>query len=329
MLTIFEGPDGGGKSQFARWFAWNDPARVLIDPPRVDDHGPYLGESSIAPHYWRSIVGARAGYTVYMDRSWIAEPIYGAAFRGGDDRIGIAYRRMLERGAWSARAVVALFLPPFEVCAESFQRRREEEYLPDTDRLRAVYQGYLGLIEGTRTLDLPCVVVDYTRHRRAQIRDLIAAVRPPVDACGLGAGRFEPGRSILVVGDRPGPCHPERGGDCGAPFVTFQRGGCSVWLSEQLEAAGIPESNLYFINAYSRDGATASPFFLSHLRPPLVVALGERAADWARTVAQVNAVEVPHPQYWRRFHAHDDKSYPLIEEIHRYYARSGRFKEIR
>jgi thymidylate kinase len=317
MLTIFEGPDGGGKSTFGRWYCDHAFTAFQDDPVVTHNHGPYLGQGDIAHLYWKTIEKARAAYHVFADRSWIAEPIYSAAFRREPSRIPIAYRRMLERGAWTARTVVVLFLPPLEVCEVNFARRQGEEYLSTVADLRDVYYRYTWLLNGAEPMDLPYVVADYTRHRRDAIADMIEAVRPPADGCGFGGGRFDPGRSVLIVGDRPGPFNPKHG-DRGVPFVQFQSLGCSVWLAEQLEEAGIPESDLYWINAYSRDGRPVSPFFLEALQPPLVIALGQNAGEWTDREANIEATVVEHPQHWKRFHYNSEKQYPLITEISQY-----------
>lgn len=124
---------------------------------------------------------------------------------------------------------------------------------------------------------------------------------------GPGAGAFRPGVTLLV-GERPGVA---RSGELKhrLPFVTFTRSGCALWLTEQLEVAGVPESDLYWINAYDALGIPTSSDFVSALEPNLIVALGDLAERWCRA-AELTHVAVPHPQYWKRFRARED--YPLL-----------------
>jgi hypothetical protein len=132
MLTILEGPDGGGKTCFAETLT-SQPGSEAV----TYDHGPYLEHAEIARLYWpmieRALVPPRQ--EVLADRSWLAEPVYGDAYRGGANRLPVAHRRLLERAALAAHAVVGFFLPPAERCAETFLRRLDREYLPDVSAL--------------------------------------------------------------------------------------------------------------------------------------------------------------------------------------------------
>lgn len=314
MLTILEGPDGGGKSTFASFLA----SRGAF---HVHDHGPYKGETNIAPKYFNSIVEARS-WPIIMDRSWVAEPIYGAAFRGGTDRIGTARRRMLERAAYSVRGVVALFMPPYDVCRRTFLARLDQEYLETPTELANVYDGYLGLVRGVFDVSgeayaaphgLPYVVADWTRHTPQAIAMMIEAARPAANR-GPGSGHWWPDESILIVGDR------NDAGDFASevsPFTSWVEDGHGSWLAETLEEAGIPERRLYWINSHDHHGRPASSEWINELRPRSVVCLGKEAAQWffawtgAKYMGSVH--EVQHPKYWKTHHS--DELYPLIDAI--------------
>src|ERR1019366_6058590 len=101
QVTIFEGADGAGKTTLIE--------KIRCENKWVDfkifHHGPCSGENSIARHYLASLEAARHLPT-FMDRSWMSEPIYGSAFREGQDRIGVAFRRMLDRVALSLGGIV-------------------------------------------------------------------------------------------------------------------------------------------------------------------------------------------------------------------------------
>jgi polyphosphate kinase 2 (PPK2 family) len=109
VLTIFEGPDGSGKTTAAREYAEQTGARYVHFPalPRVK-HG--LGRM-----YVEAMLPALLGYhDVVFDRCWLSETPYGEAFREGQDRLTQADRRMLERLALRCGAVVVKCLPEWD-----------------------------------------------------------------------------------------------------------------------------------------------------------------------------------------------------------------------
>lgn len=313
MLTILEGPDGGGKTTFTRGYASGAP---------VYDHGPYPDATArtLPILYAPMIQEARESRRLVVgDRSWLAEPVYGAAYRNGANRLTVVARRMLERAALDARAVVALFLPGIERCVETFAARRGEEYLDSVGQLEAVYAGYLGyLVDGPMRpglfgylTDLPLVVADWTRHRPGQLAELIEAARPRFGH-GPGAGHLDQG-SVLLVGDRPSEPDPVLRD---APFTSFHRGGCSAWLAELLEEEGVPERRLYWVNANTTGGTVRRRELTELLEQHAfreVVALGENAAHSLRSIGLAYLRSVEHPQYWKRFHHHE--RYPLLDVL--------------
>lgn len=122
----------------------------------------------------------------------------------------------------------------------------------------------------------------------------------PLANRGPGAGAWCPGESVLLVGDRP---NNMRHGDLKSrlPFVSMHDGGCSVWLADQLDTAGIPEERLYWINAYNHFDHPTPHDFLTELRPRAIIALGANAARWCQQ-ADVQYCQVTHPQHHKRFH---------------------------
>lgn len=120
---------------------------------------------------------------------------------------------------------------------------------------------------------------------------------------GPGIGWWHAGAKyspkVLLVGDRPGPGWGAR---VNWPFVSALRTGCSAWLALQLEAARVPERELYWVNAYTQDGTETDGGFVADLGPDLIVALGKHAAGWCDAYGFAFE-EVHHPQFWKRFHA--------------------------
>ncbi len=137
-VWIVEGPDGSGKSTLAQALA-RETQGVLVH------HGSYLraGAPDLEAIYQLSMTPALHGHAdVVLDRCWLSEPIYGAVMRSGVCRVPSSAVRSLERLAESAQAMVVLCLPPFEVCAKTFEGRPEEEYLKKTEQLKKVWEGY-------------------------------------------------------------------------------------------------------------------------------------------------------------------------------------------
>src|SRR5882757_4772670 len=102
-LTIFEGPDGSGKTTAAKAFAAEMGARYVHLPQfkRVTTGLPRM--------YLEAMLPALLGYQdVVMDRCWLSEVPYGRVFRDGADRVGEISRHMLERVALRAGALVVL-----------------------------------------------------------------------------------------------------------------------------------------------------------------------------------------------------------------------------
>lgn len=120
----------------------------------------------------------------------------------------------------------------------------------------------------------------------------------------IGAGAFLPG-SIMLVGERTS--HPERN-KYHAPFCSIKA--CSGWLNTLLEAAGVPETKLFWVNALDNDGTNVNLRELYDIiNPPSVIALG-KVAEHALAEQGITAISVPHPQYWKRFKSKQE--YPLI-----------------
>lgn len=310
MLVILEGPDGAGKSTLAKKLAEQFSAGII-------HHGPYLDvreSGDLASKYLPGIRRALAGEPVIMDRCWLSEPIYGKAFRGGVNRLRREHVRMLERAAMSADALVINCLPHMEVCLNTFRERRQEEYLQREEQLKMVWHEYSKLYAHT---DLP--VIEYDRVHDKSPYDYQNRTPTPIINRGPGGGWWMPGKVFLLVGDRTNTKrnHAET---TRVPFVSFSHLGCSGWLAAEFEDAGIDESELYWINAYEPDGTPTSVKFVDQLQPKHIFLMGRRAKEWLDEDAKnevwsdnIQATEVPHPQYHKRFHS--GTRYPLIDKI--------------
>lgn len=133
---IVEGPDGAGKSRLITTIV-----EKLWPDAMVEHHGAYLGEAAISQYYKESLKLGTNG-RVIMDRSWLAEPIYGAVMRGGTNRVSADDEQELLDMAIEAHAVVVMCLPPFPVCLSAWRSRRHLEYPTDESRLYQIHRLY-------------------------------------------------------------------------------------------------------------------------------------------------------------------------------------------
>jgi thymidylate kinase len=151
-ITIFEGPDGGGKSTAAKDFAAATDADYI--------HFPAVKKiQQLSRIYVEAALPALKGERdVVFDRSWLSETPYGKVFRDGMDRVGVLNTRMLERLFMRCGTVVVKCMPSVESCIATFKSRQDEEMLDSELQLRLVYDEYSRLETG-----LPTVIFDYTK----------------------------------------------------------------------------------------------------------------------------------------------------------------------
>jgi hypothetical protein len=297
-LTIFEGPDGGGKSTAAQAFAKATGARYVhfASLPRVSRN---LGRI-----YVEAMLPALLGYQdVVFDRCWLSELPYGVAFREGRDRLTPASRHMLERLAMRCGAVVVRCQPAWETVRANFLSRKQIEMLDNDSQLKTVYDLY-----AEQVTDLPEIIYDYTQDdtifsapRMVNMVEARRMIRHPLTAST--AGNWE-GRVVLV-----GEAFAERK-DCDAfyqwPFGSFSNEGCSQWLTDKIDLVDVGEDDLLWVNA-DQDVS-----FLYDLKPEKIIALGQMAYEKLYKL-KIVAQTVPHPQAWKRFN--NSGRYPLLDLI--------------
>lgn len=289
-LTIFEGPDGSGKTTAAKAYAEHTGAIYV--------HFPALPQVSngLARMYVEAMLPALLGHqAVVFDRCWMSEMPYGAVFREGQDRLGRISIRMLERLAMRCGAVIVKCLPNLDTVLKTYESRQHIEMLDNSYQVMDVYQLY----QRAKT-DLPVIpydyqsgplsygAVDYTRMTRHRLK-----IRSAGNLEGL----------IALVGDsfanrkNEDPFYQW-------PFASFSRQGCSQWLTYKLEMAKIREDDLFWVNAdQPLDEVNFSKF-------KYIIALGNRA-KLALNALDINAELVNHPQHHKRFGV--NASYRLIE----------------
>lgn len=296
-LTIFEGPDGGGKSTAAQTYAKASGAHYVhfASLPRVSRN---LGRM-----YVEAMLPALLGYQdVVFDRCWLSELPYGVAFREGRDRLTAAGRRMLERLAMRCGAVVVRCQPEWETVRANFLSRKNIEMLDNDSQLKTVYDLY-----AEQVTDLPELVYDYTQDdvfSAPRLVNKVDGMRMPLHPVGSAtAGNWD--AKIILVGE----AFAERK-DCDAfyqwPFGSFSNEGCSQWLTDKIDLVDIGEDELLWVNA-DQDLA-----FMYDLQPEKIIALGNMAYEKLYKL-KIQATAVPHPQAWKRFN--NGQRYPLLDHI--------------
>lgn len=296
-LTIFEGPDGGGKSTAAQAFAEATGAKYVHFPalPRMN--------KSLGRIYVEAMMPALLGYQdVVFDRCWLSEVPYGIAFREGRDRLTNASRRMLERLAMRCGVVLVQCQPKWEVVKANYLSRKHLEMLDNDGQLKTVYDLYKDQLT-----DLPKIDYDYTKEDLFSIAKLVLTtdnLRMPRHRLDLASAGNWGGRIVLV-----GESFAERK-DADAwyqwPFGSFSGEGCSQWLTDKLDLVEVGEDQILWLNA-DQDLSV-----LYDLAPERVIALGNQAYEQLYRL-KITAATVPHPQSWKRFN--NGQRYPLLDLI--------------
>lgn len=248
-LTIFEGPDGSGKTTLAKAYAEATGAVYThLGPfPRVT--------TGLARLYVEAILPAVLGYTdIVMDRCWLSEKPYGQAFRDGVDRLGLRMR-LLERLAWRCETMVVTCRRPWSDILACFRSRKGEEMLEREDQLHYVYNYY---VNGPSLTSLPYMMInpvtEYDAVETIRRIHTARASRPhPLNRSSAGNKNA---RVMIVVND--GGPHFDDDPLYQWPYGSFSDGEFSIWLARMLEEGGISEASLQWTRAEELTETTVS-----------------------------------------------------------------------
>jgi hypothetical protein len=159
-ITIFEGPDGVGKTTLAKAFAEATGATYV-------HHGPYpdYTEAMLVSRYRESMAPAVHDLgPIVLDRSWLSEQIYGPMHRG-HNRISMDSRIEIESYGARADPLVVVVNAPWAVVAGNYVARKAEEMVSDIASLREIYDLYAKVVMGT---SLPVILHTMWSHYRVQ-----------------------------------------------------------------------------------------------------------------------------------------------------------------
>lgn len=243
-------------------------------------------ENSDADDFTRAVL--RAAYKVHLGKRAVAW------LPSTPPELGVHQRRSLERVLQGERTVVL----------------REHVDVPDWLRnfpqMRAFeIRSGACLVESALEAAFPVRLAPGAGLREnglGLLEAALEALRPTNPGAGTGSWRVG---GALLVGDRPNPNSAGRTFP-GWPFISQLQEGCSRWLSEHLENAGVPETSLYWVNAFRSDGAAVPGLrgLVAQLKPRAIVALGNNAAE-ALEDADLEFSHVHHPAFWKRYHFKD------------------------
>ena len=303
-VILFEGPDGGGKTQTAK---------EAFPRYTYKHNGPPSPEFTKVDTFWWQLAGLLppvthdpqvAKWTV--DRNWPSEQIY-HRFAHRPDVFHPFAHRMFERYMLAHQGVVVMCLPPYNVAYETWRRRADEgkELLTEDEQFATMYEFYCNWWQ---TTSLPVVDFDYTAQSYEDLEIVVdAAQGSPNPAPGVLWGN--PDASLLIVGEQYN-VDPATWAGPYIPFVGTGRNG--FWLSHQLDLLGLPESELAWINAVQPNGKATSLDLEVIEGFDVVIALGGVAMKWARKHYHgPNLLTAPHPAFWSRFHSKEP--WPLLE----------------
>lgn len=299
-ILILEGPDGGGKTTLASDLAEIGYAVRHTGPPKAGEV-PYLSYTgALASAFMFNKAGIDPRPFVF-DRLHLGERVYGPVVRDRDT-LGPVLHRQIDRILLGIGGLVVYCATEYEVMEKTWRERASQgkELITDTSRYTALFNRYEELIANSP------VTVRYNYLDPEQQVDFVQSIPLPWPNRGPGIGAWRPGHSTLVVGERIAESH--HGVDW--PFTGFS--GVSTWLTQQLMFADAREEDLYWVNAFQPNTEPTDPAFIERLNPKRIVALGSIARKWLEDAGH-KPIEVPHPQYWKRFRAMEE--YPLLEVL--------------
>ena len=295
---ILEGPDGAGKTHLARKLcAMNQMGYHHEGPPPV----------GIPPlHHYAALLTQAARPTVF-DRLHLGQVVYPPLLRDELPMTPTELTLMARLISGTGSFVIGC-LPPWAVCLAN--NRAKEELIKDEGVLYAAYAEWQLMFRFRENMPslLNYEVYDYTRSGGLGVNmNPHQFKRCPDGVIGSPSAR------ILFIGEQPNSKTLD------LPFFGTARS--SGYLFERIEEAELDEEDMAFTNALDvRGNARDLAFIVSQMSDlNVVVPLGRVAENQIerQNVPFVKIHPIPHPQYWKRFHASEPEAYTAkLKELH-------------
>lgn len=155
-ITIFEGPDGSGKTTLAKQYAAQTGALYI-------HFDALYGVQNIHKYFMEAMMPALLGYqSVVLDRCWHSGPIYDLVFRNMEPEEGRQNTEicaLLDRAASFCNAVYVKCLPPEDTCINNWKSRLDSELVKSEGKMRAIHKLYR---LQDKSVCLPLVISNYT-----------------------------------------------------------------------------------------------------------------------------------------------------------------------
>ena len=320
-VIVLDGPDGSGKTTLANLLVSKGFSLIHFGVPPVEAR---KNENSIFHFYldpiYHHLMIPRSTVVpkLVLDRSHLAEPIYGNVMRDGTvmtHRVEMLLERYLE----AVDAQIVICLPPYRTALNNWIKRKEMQYVKDAPEFRRIYQGYAKLLFN-RKRNRNFVWFDYTRHKVDSFANSLMNVNGdplPYGVVGSQRPRF------LFVGERTSD---ENGQNPTIDLPFLSPNNCSGWLFDRMKEACFQEHEVaftnVFINRYFETGeerqdvkALVERFKLTGLST--VIALGHTAAKVLNEQG-IRYIPITHPQFAKRFKTKEKGAYVhLLKEIRR------------
>lgn len=255
-IIILEGCDGAGKTTLGKKMA-----KELGYAYRHLDAFSGVSRGYLARFFMEAAAPALLGYqSVVMDRCWLSEFPYAAAYRAGQSRLSTIHARMLERVFLRCQVRLVLCHPSWDVCRKTWAGRKESELIQHEEQLKKVYRWYQQLKEKpefSTGLDLSSTF-DYTSDNPDDLLRAVSCDDQDVpNAEGLPVvGQFSP-KSVLLVGEALSG-YVSQNSYYRYPFVSFSDSGHSHFATMHLASNGISEKQLYWTDANVVDQVLAT-----------------------------------------------------------------------
>lgn len=192
-ITIFEGPDGSGKTTLAKAYA--EAAGALYVHFEA-----YYAVNDIHKYFIEAMQPALMGYQdVVLDRCWHSGPIYDMFFRNLDvseQRQTPEICLLLDRAAKHCGAVIVNCRPSEDTCINNWGSRIDSELVKSEMKMRGIYRSYRDIQNMTI---LPTVEFNYTND---SLDYLVSEIKVKRTINKRNSGRFKPVNIVVSSGSK-------------------------------------------------------------------------------------------------------------------------------